>query len=611
MRGIDYNAAARLRRNGLGALRRLMVQPMSDSDRYLLEQIVAQEKAQNAPRTTDDKFFEIFSAEQILKLRGFDLDPEQIRSGVLGGGGDGGVDSFYIFANRRLVREDAVLTSFKDQQANLEVLIIQSKYKNSFAETALQKLQDFTEKCLQLTANREQAKKLFSETLLDATGRFQALYKMVLTQRPKLSISYYYVSLGDQIDPKVTVRKESLEKKCREYFSAANVTVDFIGAVGLLKLYNKASTKTLTLETSKSLPWSQFGTAYVCFVPLFNFYKFITDDDDNLRGHIFEANVRDYHGDASVNKEISATLAVGGKEEFWWLNNGITIIASKILSAGDVLSITDPLIVNGLQTSHEIYYHFRLWKLLDDDPNPLPPDEKRTVLVRLIERTDAESIDHIIKATNSQTKIPRIWLHATEDIHRKIELALKGVDLYYDRRKNFYRNHGKPSSKIVTLPYLSQALAAIVLQRPDDARARPTTVAEAHYKHLFSESFPIEMYVRCAQLLKRVDDVLDGAGIGIYEKNNIMFHTAMYVSCMLLRSPHPQRNRIAHLNIDEATDELIFECARAVYTAYDELGGDDRVSKSTKLVEVLKAQIAEKWGSEPKKRMIAKNADVG
>jgi hypothetical protein len=555
---------------------------MSDSDRYLLEQIVSQQKAENAPRLSDDKYFEIFSAEQILKLRGFDLDPDQTRSGVIGSGGDGGVDSIFLFANRRLVREDAVLAAFKDQQVNLELLIIQSKYKNSFSETVIQKLQDFTEKCLPLTADKKETQQLYNQAARDAVQRFHDLYKLVLSQRPKLSISYYYVSLGEQIDPKVTVRRDGLERKCREFFSAATVTFDFVGAAPLLGLFNKAPTKTLQLQTSKSIPWSSFGTAYICLVPLYSFYEFITEND-NLRGHIFEANVRDYHSDATVNKEISATLSVTGNEEFWWLNNGITIIASKAISSGDIFSVTDPLIVNGLQTSHEIYYHFLTWKSINADA---PVDDKRNVMVRLIENNDPQSMDHIIKATNNQTKIPRMWLHATEDIHRKIEIALKSADLYYDRRKNYYRNHGKPAAKIVTLPYLSQALAAIILQRPDDARARPTMVAEAHYKHLYSEQFPIEMYVRCAQLLKRVDDYLDSFDVvEVKVKNNVMFHAAMYLACVICKSPHPQRARISTIDMSVVTDELLFECVDAVGTKYNKLGGNDQVAKGPKLVE--------------------------
>jgi hypothetical protein len=94
-----------------------------------------------------------------------------------------------------------------------------------------------------------------------------------------------------------------------------------------------------------------------------------------------------------VNKGISTTLANPEQEDLWWPNNGTTILASAVIYNDRKLHITNPLVVNGLS-------------------------------------------DKIITATNSQTKIEAINLHATEQIQRHIEMALKAHDLYYDRRKN-------------------------------------------------------------------------------------------------------------------------------------------------------------------------------
>src|SRR5439155_14465634 len=91
------------------------------------------------------------------------------------------------------------------------------------------------------------------------------------------------------------------------------------------------------------------GEGYVCLVPLKNFFDFISDSEKELLRHIFESNVRDYQGNVKVNKEIHETLVGVGKEEFWWLNNGVTILASDVYAAtGEKLIISDPQIVNGL-----------------------------------------------------------------------------------------------------------------------------------------------------------------------------------------------------------------------------------------------------------------------
>ncbi len=143
-----------------------------------------------------------------------------------------------------------------------------------------------------------------------------------------------------------------LETKLIESFPKAKCSVEMAGAKTLLDWFYIVPPKTKNLVTARQMPWSNFGKAYISLVPLLKFYEFITDNG-MLQARIFEANVRDYQGDVTVNREIGATLAGVTSEEFWWLNNGITILASDVTGAGDLLAVTEPLIVNGLQTSYE------------------------------------------------------------------------------------------------------------------------------------------------------------------------------------------------------------------------------------------------------------------
>ena len=167
-----------------------------------------------------------------------------------------------------------------------------------------------------------------------------------------------------------------------------------------------------------------------------------------LRRNLFESNVRDYQGSTAVNGEISQSLRVNAGEDFWWLNNGITIIAAKATQSGKTLTFEDPQIVNGLQTSTEIFQYFSEADTESDE---------RNVLVRIIVPTKAESRDRVIKATNSQTSIPPASLRATDKIHRDIEEYLRPFGLYYDRRKNYHKNEGRPLEKIVSIPLMAQS----------------------------------------------------------------------------------------------------------------------------------------------------------
>ncbi|WP_166506616.1 AIPR family protein [Sodalis glossinidius] len=108
-----------------------------------------------------------------------------------------------------------------------------------------------------------------------------------------------------------------------------------------------------TLEVSEQ-PISISAGSYICLASLTKYYDFICDNGALIKS-IFESNVRDYQGSVTVNTVIRMTLQNENSDDFWYLNNGVTIITPKAISAGKKLTIKDPQIVNGLQTSHEIY----------------------------------------------------------------------------------------------------------------------------------------------------------------------------------------------------------------------------------------------------------------
>lgn len=57
-------------------------------------------------------------------------------------------------------------------------------------------------------------------------------------------------------------------------------------------------------------------------------------------------------------------------------------------------------------------------------------------------------------------------LRGLDKIQRDIEEFLFEHGWYYDRRKNLYKNQGKPAERIVSIPYLASAVRAIVLGDP-------------------------------------------------------------------------------------------------------------------------------------------------
>lgn len=301
-----------------------------------------------------------------------------------------------------------------------------------------------------------------------------------------------------------------------------------------------------------------------------------------LRRTIFEANVRDYQGRTEVNEAIQSSLQERN-EDFWWLNNGVTVIASRASQSGKTLTIEDPQIVNGLQTSTEVHNYFSKFNTDGDD---------RSILVRVVVPDEDAARDRIIKATNSQTTVQLASLRATDKVHRDIEEFLRPRGLYYDRRKNYYKNEGKPRDHIIGIPYLAQAVMAVLLGRPDTARARPSSLLKGDddYARVFSLEYPIQLYHVCAVVMRGTEAHMRGSSnpVPAKDRNNLRFYVAMLMPRLTLEKWELSPETLADLDLS-LVDEQCYDDARTlVAKLYEELGGDDQVAKGASLLECLK-----------------------
>jgi hypothetical protein len=567
---------------------------MSEDHKHILKLIVQQEHQKAGPDLKLDKFFELFSAEQVLKSRGFDVDYEQLLSGNVGGDTDGGVDGLYCFVNHVLIAEDSDVSAIKGRPT-IELLVVQSTMHAGFAVSHIQKFADFTKRCLRLPADHSQYTALYSARVLGLCDKFRKVYEHCLTLHPVVNIRFVVATLGDQVDVKVKTQAQEFEAECNDYFHGAKVEVLFFGADKLLTWSKREIEKTLPLTLAEAFSWKAHGTGYVGVVRLPDFYSFISDDGV-LREHLFESNVRDFQGHSiEVNKGIKRTLELKEPHEFWWLNNGVTVLASHVEGDKHALALTEPLIVNGLQTSFVIYDYFSSGLGSKDD--------ERTILVRIVKADDTGAIDKIIGANNSQTPIPKPYLYASDDVQRNIESIFKMNDLFYDRRKNYYRRRGTPVAKIITPAYLAQSIAALVLHRPDDARGRATTLFARDYKKLFSNHNTMPLYVNCARIMKRTEAYLATKSIENTDQQNLKWHLAMYVTALHNKSALPQRTKLAKLADASVIPGGLYDYAfDAVWPVYadlkDALGDGDKVAKGPELLKRLKSKLSDQFDTK-------------
>jgi hypothetical protein len=470
------------------------------NDQIILDQVLDQRKTSLAPNLSDSEYFEVFVAEQVLKDG--DLSYEELEDGIVGDGGDGGVDAMYIFANGDLVREDSDFSGLK-RGVLIEVVVVQAKRSASFGEAPLDRLGALFGDLFDLSHDVEAYASVYNESVRSVVALFRTVYRSLAARFPRLRFRIVYGSKGTDVHPNVARKGDLLKDRIRSLYSAAEVSVEFVGAPKLLELARTAPSTSFVLTLAEAPISATGAVGYISLVRLKDFFAFITDDQRNLRKSMFEANVRDYQGSTQVNDEIQETLKSNAREDFWWLNNGITVVASQAVQSSKSLTIEDPQIVNGLQTSTEIY-KYGLAGNIQDDP--------RHLLVRVIVPTAEESRDRVIKATNSQTYVPPASLRATDKIQRDIEEFLRPFGLFYDRRKNFYKNDGRPLDRIVSIPLMAQAVMAVLLQRPDTARARPSSLLknDDDYAKIFTDGIDIHTYRACIGLVKTVENYPQG-----------------------------------------------------------------------------------------------------
>jgi hypothetical protein len=425
---------------------------------------------------------------------------------------------------------------------------------------------------------------LFKKEVVAVTQSFLVALAALADRFPKISVRIFYCSKGNAPNDTIKAKAGGLENSLKG-MQFSNSSFHFLGAQQLYERSRLQKEQILKLPTTGT-PLSGANSSFVALAKLTDYVAFISDQDGALVTRMFEANVRAYQGEVEVNKEIAASLGEPNSGvDFWWLNNGVTVVADEASYTNNQLVIKNPLIVNGLQTSHEI--HASREKLGNTD--------NRTILLRIVKETDAGKRDQIIRATNRQTNINNSSFRASEPIHKEIEDFLLTKGYFYDRRKNAYKREGKPADKIIGIDRLAQGVLAILLQEPHTARARPTTAikSDANYKKIFSSDktvHPLELYGTVTALLDRVEAYFRGLSgkVDRVFRNNLKFHTLMVLAWSLNGGQTMPAPAIVKMDSAKATDQQLKAVTDWVFAEFKSAGPEDKTAKDASFTSRLK-----------------------
>lgn len=535
-----------------------MAKIMTNNNVIVLESILNEYK-KTAPIDLDEsELFELFSNEQILKS--YHLSTEELLDGIIDGGNDGGIDSIFVLLNDKLCTDefledfDSNISPYKVRDTKISLFIIQTKTSAHFQETPVKNLittsSDFFD--LEKTLNPS----VYKEELINKRELFKEIFCELAAFHPIVEVKYFYCTKGskEERNEKIDHCIAQLKKIVKDSNIIQSFCFELCGAQQLIDFYRIAPLYKIPLKFEASL---DMPDSYILLVKIKDYYDFITDkdNDESIRDYLFESNIRDHQGNVSVNKDIKNTLIndTDPSVNFWWLNNGVTIIASAATIAGKTINLDKIQIVNGLQTSYSIFQAYYAMNEVN---------KNKTIHIKIIMVDDDTKIEKIIKATNSQTPLATSSMRAADPIQKDIEDYLKTKNLFYDRRKNHYKNAGKPSENIINIQYLAQIINALLLKNPNVSRATPGKLVseDSHYHKIFCQT-NIEIYGKCILFMKKIVSLIGSFADKEYlrhEKMNFKYHIALM--CLIdLIGNDIDIEHILRLDLKKVDDELVYK----------------------------------------------------
>lgn len=498
---------------------------MAKNDRLLLDGIIDDRVHIRLPSDKRDEAFEYLAFEQLLK--DFDLSHDEIIQGLVDGRQDGGLDGFFILVNGHLLQDPESFV-WPRSNAELRIVLITCKHHDTFKQATLDALIATLTELLDFSIEDALLTGAYSEALLRMRDNLKYAYRKLSPRLSNFAVNVHYVSRGDTSDigDEVGARGQQIAALVKDSFCSCRAEFSFVGSTELVELHRKIPNYTLEIPFVEALAK---GERYVVLVRLSDYFGFISENG-KLRRHLFESNVRDFMGLNRVNEDIKATLENPSSTDFWWLNNGVTILATSAAITGKSIQANDVQIVNGLQTTESIFRHFSQSASAADD---------RCVLVKVIVTKDEAVRDAIIRATNNQTDVELASLHATDKIQRDIEAVLLRHGLFYERRKNYYANQGHTPVELVTPLYAAAGFVALILKAPQAAASLRSKFmrSPSSYESVFNATTPLEVWPKIVHILKKIDAELES----LRPQNKItdkFLKSWRYITAFILVSQH-------------------------------------------------------------------------
>lgn len=475
-------------------------------------------------------------------------------------GADPGIDGIMIFVDDVYVSShEEVEDVFKNKKKDAEVLIVftQAKTSEKWSKEEINNFESATIDFLSEAPSYPQ-----SEYIIGCREVFSAVLKNVGRIRNGKPKAYCCFATTARIseDKEILAAQKAMRKSVHASGFFNEVRVDLLNRDSVIEIWKSADgqieaiLKVVGMAAFPNAPGIEEG--YVVTVKAKDFVEqVLTDANGRLRQRVFDENVRDFIGlDGEINAEMSKTLLSPAKQKrFGILNNGITLISPDVRVAGLEIFIRDFQIVNGCQTSNILFEHRD--KLTSD----------ATLMLKVVETSDAEVVDDIVRSTNRQAQVADDQFLATLDSVKAVERYFEArgsseeYGLFFERRKNQFASiESAKVIRIFDIKELARCVAAMFLDKADVAGRYPNRLTGELRDMVFNKKHNEEVYYVAAYTLYRLKLLLGNKRIDP-RYGKLRWHIIMAIKYFVCGPTIPQ---LGSHKIKKVCDEIVHFMSR-------------------------------------------------
>jgi hypothetical protein len=538
------------------------------------------------------KRFEYFTNYSILAAR---LANNYELEDVTTGDSDDGIDGVAIIIDEELIvsDEDAESVFSKGRKNHdVEVVFIQAKTSETFDLGDFLKFKESMLRFVNLDVYH-----VGDEVQMNARSVFDVVLKNVPKIRggkPNLTVRFATTGVYKQPDAfECAVRDFNGQLDELGYFGSIDIQV--LGRDEITSLwvgtYESISAEVQMFSSAPLPPIHGIDEAYLAVIKAKDLVdSLLKNEDGNMRGNVFQENVRSFLGvENTVNESIAKTLSeINQSTRFPVLNNGITIVSPDVRVQGNILHLENYQIVNGCQTSNVL---FECRDRLTDSV---------MVNLKVVETSNEDVFSDLVRATNSQSKVEETQFLSLRPVVKRVESYFNTFDghdgrLYFERRERQYVGRDIPAVRTFNVNVAAKAVASMFFERPDLAYRYPKRMYEHLGESIFSDDVKESVFYAACLSLYRLHLLVASADIP-QNIRKYKWHILALVRAIIAGKDIPKLNS---KKMDAYSNKIISACTKpgapiidifsravSIVLSIDNLS-DDRLKRQAVLTEMM------------------------